>query len=611
MVDVNGKKGGGGRSGGSNTVVDVTPSKHDDENGKTRLNSSIRTNSTKSTEYSSSLSSYANLTESLFSEESTSALEDTVSELAGLLTDHSTNTYENKSPYNPKESYYDEVDHVGVSLGAASSNCSNASDISFLEKIRSLAINEVNFNDVQARKSKKVMGAYIDAFINSQEDRSARRRSTELLSEHSTNNCKLDDNPVIAAKKKESSNKRDDRLSNSMNDIKSKSPAALSKEYSDLRKKERITNQVNAAAYKSGKPRRRKTSSSQLSQSMDDLAQSLLDEAAYKRDEPCRRKKSSGQLSHSMNDLAQSQSIIDYKPARKNNKQRKKHSVLISSMNDMNNRSTLESQYTQSPRNRRVSFSEAEAEGIQHSSSKQSKISVKNLPWVDHKGKEGEYTGEVNGLMQPHGSGILKYNDSTSLNVAWVNGTPKSSSLYSPSAFEAKIILETKSRKRPSNLDQSSLSSKNYLPGFILGDTACPEDMIIEDDEDQALANIKTLKVHDFAFVKRSDEVTWTYAVFANFFAKKGKINGMRFVIDDLGSTKTIEKHDWAECVRMVNNSESCTSHSCSAQEDMNYVVPDSPCSSEEAVKEELRLDDVKDFFETSEKRRPRYIHLS
>lgn len=527
------------------------------KNGETRLNSSIRTNSTKSTECSSSLSlsSYANLTGSLISE-------DTASEFTGLQPDHITNTYERKSSFNKIESCEDEVDYLGYGLGVTSctgrnrtsSICSNSFGTSFLEKVGSLEI---------TKKSKMVTEAHMNSF-DSNDHLSAKRRSMELLS------CMLDDNaknvnPVISVKKKEATNKRD--LCLGLNDIESKSTEAISKRGSVHRKKERAMNQENKAAYKPGKPRGRKTPSS-------------------------------SQLSHGMNDPAQTHSSMDNKPAQEN-QQRRRHSVVSSSMNGMNNRPTptVVSQHTRSPRNRRksVRFSETELGEIQHALSNQPKMYVKNLPWTDHKGKEGEYSGMVNGLMQPHGKGTLKYSDSTCLHVTWVNGSPKeTTSIYSPSAFEGEI----------------KLGSKVYLPGFDLGDTARPEDMIIEDDEDQALANIKTLNVHDLAFIRRPDGVTWTYAVLANFFAKRGKITSMRFVTDYMGSTETIEKRDWRKRIRMLNI-ETYTSPSCSSQEDMNYVAPDSPCSSEGAVKEGLRLDEVKEFFKTSEKRRPRYIQLS
>jgi hypothetical protein len=237
------------------------------------------------------------------------------------------------------------------------------------------------------------------------------------------------------------------------------------------------------------------------------------------------------------------------------------------------------------------------------------------MPWTDHKGKGGDYCGEVNRLMQPHGKGFLKYDGGTTLEVTWVNGTPLE--VDRPCAIEAKPVIESNSKSRQRsrssarNSHELPSNSKNCLPGFNLGDTAGPNDMVYQRDKDAALASIKTLKVHDFAFILRSDGLTWTYAVFANFYAKRGKISSMRFVVDEMGSTKTIEKEDWADCIRMVNTeaykSPSCSSHDIDL---VCYEGPDSPCSSEEAVKDELRLDGVREFLETAETRRPRYIQL-
>ena len=236
------------------------------------------------------------------------------------------------------------------------------------------------------------------------------------------------------------------------------------------------------------------------------------------------------------------------------------------------------------------------------------------MPWTDHKGKGGEYSGEVNRLMQPHGRGVLKYKDGTKLEVeevTWVNGTPLE--VDRPCASEAKPAIEGSNKKSRQSRRRSSTQSQQppiNLPGFHLGDVASPSDMVIEGDSKKALKNIKTLKVHDFAFVLRSDGISWTYAAVANFYAKRGKISSMRFLVDEMGSSKTIEKEDWAECIRMVNTeaykSPSSSSHNINA----DCLEGPSPCSSEEAVKDKLSLDEVREFFEKAEVRRPRYIQL-
>ena len=568
------------------TVVDITPPSPRVNDGKTRLNSSVRTASTKcsSTEYSSSLGSHAYnyLTGSLFDSEAdadeSTAIEDVVRELTTQLQD----TYEKKvPPLNTKQSDDDdgdhdsEVDHVGLSLGGARSICSNSSN-SFIEKIRSLEINEVHFEDVVAKKSKKVMDTYLDAFIDSHDHRSARRQSIQLLSELSCSTGGSNSRTSSISKKKETEKERDDKLfSKSMNDMETKPPVVIE------------TNKMNKSQHHSRKQQSRRRSN---------------------------------QLSHSMNDLAQSNSNMFYNPVRKI--KNKRPSVLSRSMNDVstNPPPPPTQQHTKPRKNRRktVHFSKrnSDDDDIQPTESDQSKIYVKHMPWTDHKGKGGDYCGEVNRLMQPHGRGKLKYDNGTTLEVTWVNGSPLE--VDRPCAIEATPVIESNSKKprqrrhsSAHNSQQTPSNPKNCLPGFNLGDTAGPNDMVYQRDKDVALASIKTLKVHDFAFILRSDGLTWTYAVFANFYAKRGKISSMRFVVDEMGSTKTIEKEDWADCIRMVNTeaykSPSCSSHDIDL---VCYEGPDSPCSSEEAVKDELRLDGVRDFFETAEKRRPRYIQL-
>ena len=197
--------------------------------------------------------------------------------------------------------------------------------------------------------------------------------------------------------------------------------------------------------------------------------------------------------------------------------------------------------------------------------------------------------------MQPHGRGVLKYKDGTKLEVeevTWVNGTPLE--VDRPCASEAKPTIEgsskinsRQSRRRRRSSTQSHQPPMN-LPGFHLGDVASPSDMIIIEDKETALKNINTLKVHDFAFVLRSDGLSWTYATVANFYAKRGKINSMRFVVDEMGSSKIIEKDDWVEYIRMVNTEKANKSPSISSHDIcVDYLEgPDnnSPCSSEEAV---------------------------
>ena len=82
----------------------------------------------------------------------------------------------------------------------------------------------------------------------------------------------------------------------------------------------------------------------------------------------------------------------------------------------------------------------------------------------------------------------------------------------------------------------------------------------------RAVELILALRVHDFAFVLRSDG-RWTYAIIAERTAKN-----MRFVVDSDGATKTFRRREWLKCIRLVGNfankewcrraSDGCTSRS-------------------------------------------------
>ena len=78
---------------------------------------------------------------------------------------------------------------------------------------------------------------------------------------------------------------------------------------------------------------------------------------------------------------------------------------------------------------------------------------VVSLPWTDLAGNEGEghYTGEVNASIQPHGSGVLRYDFGTVVTGLWNNGSPttidsstsKGSQVPSPVPFAKKENIET------------------------------------------------------------------------------------------------------------------------------------------------------------------------
>ena len=231
---------------------------------------------------------------------------------------------------------------------------------------------------------------------------------------------------------------------------------------------------------------------------------------------------------------------------------------------------------------------------------------VVSLPWTDHTGNVGHYTGQVNSLIQPHGSGALQY-DFPNYRVVkgvWNNGNPATSTsspksspvlkkevikgvnvtleavggIVPPSSrksgdekkspYKPKSKLPRKKSSRvPTTMEGSitmpsspasdgsldRLSDLNGPPIFDLGDTLCSsKHQIIESNPAKALNLINQLHIHDFAWILRSSR-EWTYAIVADFPVQRGEEASIRFVIDKLGNTKTLKVKHWAKCIRLVD----------------------------------------------------------
>ena len=161
------------------------------------------------------------------------------------------------------------------------------------------------------------------------------------------------------------------------------------------------------------------------------------------------------------------------------------------------------------------------------------RTSVILLPWSDSKGREAEYTGQVNKLIQPHGLGCLQYKDGTVFTSEFVNGTS---------------VVQSRSSHQG-----MPLSSRN-LRVLELGDVASPQDMHIELDSQRQYENVASLPDHSFAFIRRSTG-DWTYAIVSDRPVKSGPNASIRFVLNSRGSTKTIKAKDWSAYVRPVRGS--------------------------------------------------------
>lgn len=109
---------------------------------------------------------------------------------------------------------------------------------------------------------------------------------------------------------------------------------------------------------------------------------------------------------------------------------------------------------------------------------------------------------------------------------------------------------------------QLSGVNETYLPHLDLGDVGSPSDMMIHhpdlsssttsSDAKQTpkttTMTIDSLKVHDFAFILRSDG-QWTYAIIANRTS-----TSIRFVVDGNGGTKNLSNRCWMSSIRLVND---------------------------------------------------------
>ena len=233
---------------------------------------------------------------------------------------------------------------------------------------------------------------------------------------------------------------------------------------------------------------------------------------------------------------------------------------------------------------------------------------VVSLPW-----NGGLYTGQVNTLVQPHGSGVLHQDSGNFVKGVWNNGNLTTSSHSSKSSLATSSVLKKKivhkgagiyrddpapsgnedvnpsdgseekessktkksSHKKSMAVQDESFADSTYNrkasvqpsaqhpldrlceldgpPDFDLGDKSpTTKYQIIQSDPNEALRSIDQLRVHDFAWILRSSR-EWTYAIVADF-PKQENDECIRFVIDKMGNTKTLQKKYWAKCIRLVGS---------------------------------------------------------
>ena len=107
-------------------------------------------------------------------------------------------------------------------------------------------------------------------------------------------------------------------------------------------------------------------------------------------------------------------------------------------------------------------------------------------------------------------------------------------------------------------VDHRSYIGSYHRDDYVLGDVIrSSSHMMIESSPDRAIHAVDSLKIHDFAWVKRSDGF-YTYAILAYRNPPiENKSNHhpeeyMYFVVDNSGSTKMILKKHWHDSVRLI-----------------------------------------------------------
>ena len=93
---------------------------------------------------------------------------------------------------------------------------------------------------------------------------------------------------------------------------------------------------------------------------------------------------------------------------------------------------------------------------------------------------------------------------------------------------------------------------RSHEVNYDLGDSLQCSSHIINDACPQAaIERVSRLNHYDFAFVKRSNG-SWSYAILASRFVGMYNDEYMVFVLNKIGSTKVVNRSQWASCVRCV-----------------------------------------------------------
>jgi len=239
---------------------------------------------------------------------------------------------------------------------------------------------------------------------------------------------------------------------------------------------------------------------------------------------------------------------------------------------------------------------------------------VRRLPWRDHRCELGKYTGQVNDKKQPHGSGALIYKDGSAKTSIWKDGTPVR--FWIPGEVKKKMKQQQQKQQQQISIDSKNSTAGNhcsklmmmggvstntatvtskgvddhstFLPHLDLGDVGTSRDMIqFEYGPSIASKIMNSLRVHDFAFIQRSDG-RWTYAIIAD-----KEEDYIRFVVDANGDTKRLSKKHWCSSIRWVNPDEAC----CDSERNKNVVGIGSTTMNKEVLRDGISIKESRDLF--------------
>lgn len=186
---------------------------------------------------------------------------------------------------------------------------------------------------------------------------------------------------------------------------------------------------------------------------------------------------------------------------------------------------------------------------------------VVSLPWTDSRGIRGEYSGEMNSSIQPHGKGTFRADDGSIVGFpssTWINGQlvaakiPEDRSLKNSSSDS---LLRSGTKHTRPKLNSPEHTRSTTLTGYQLGDTAKHPSHMYKLPRNihpkVAIMNADSLKPLDFAFVRRNNR-KWVYSIVAGRKFTEGE-PAIIFVLNEKGSIKTIGKKYWAKVIRLVN----------------------------------------------------------